>query len=252
MQAAAGLLADAQHAGRPSNEIGAISAANAKLAALATQMAAPPVSGAPPAGLPAATQFNSVADAMARNEAARINASIQSPAREVDATIGGSSEGAGAVAAVHQPSPRLVPRRPRPLRRPGDRDQRGAARDRGLPGVPSAYSAAQRYYAPANGRSSTAWPHRPAPWPARSPASSTSAPRPGLFATAGRKQAFQQMQDNATKAKSYVAQLDQLAASENSETDPSRLSANLAQANNIRELLSGLYASTNALAQANK
>ncbi len=253
MQAAAGLLADAQHAGRPSNEIGAISAANAKLTALAAQMAAPPVSGAAPGAPPAATQFNSVADAMARNEAARINASIQSQAREVDATIGGSSEGAGAVAAVHQAKSAIGSA----AAAAGSADPvtaiNGARRAiAAYPAFQSAYTAAQRYYAPAkrtqfNGVAASA----------RSVASQiagvvSSAPRPGLFATAGRKQAFQQMQDNATKAKSYLAQIEQLAASENSETDPNRLSANLAQANNIRESLSGLYASTNALAQANK
>ena len=68
--AAAGLVADAQHAGRPRQELGALSEANSKIDALAAQIHTVPAAAAPPL----VTQLDGLAVGMARTERPRCRA----------------------------------------------------------------------------------------------------------------------------------------------------------------------------------
>ena len=70
-------------------------------------------------------------------------------------------------------------------------------------------------------------------------------PKPWLFASVARKQAYQTIQSNASQAKAMLARLDDLSRSALSD-DPKNLDAAISQAGSIKQTLNGLYASSNA------
>jgi len=79
-----------------------------------------------------------------------------------------------------------------------------------------------------------------------------AAPRPWVFASQGRKQAYQDLQSDAARAKTLEAQVEQLAQAASGQNDLAQISASLSQANEIKGTLASLYASATATAQANK
>jgi hypothetical protein len=71
-----------------------------------------------------------------------------------------------------------------------------------------------------------------------------SGSKPWVFASATRKQAYQQLQTNAASAKTQAAQLDELSRSAASTSDLKQLAAALAQASAIKRSLNDLYAAS--------
>ena len=74
------------------------------------------------------------------------------------------------------------------------------------------------------------------------------ASKPWLFASQARKQAYQLLQANATRARADGARLDQLAQTATATTDLKRLDAALSQASSVKQDLNGLYAASYAAA----
>ncbi|HLK25081.1 MAG TPA: protein kinase [Caulobacteraceae bacterium] len=249
VQAAAGLLADAQHAGRPRSELGVLYAQNAKITTLASQIGAGPASGAPPL----VQQLNGAAVSMARSEVAALNRSAQAQAREVSATLSGSSAGADAVASVEQAKQSLAAAGAGAGQASDPVAAISAAR-RALPAYAAfaaAYARATPFYAVARRSAVTAVISDAQRYEAQI-VSYASGPRPGLFASQGRRQAYQQLQDDAEKAKALEAQLDRIAQTANAATDVASVNAALAEATSVKASLGSLYASAAAVVQANK
>jgi non-specific serine/threonine protein kinase len=247
---AAGLLADAQHAGRPRQEVGALADANGKINALAAQ-----IHGANAAtAAPLVTQLDGLAVGMARGETAALSRIAQTQTREVTTTLGAASEGASAVAAVRQARAGLAAA------------SAGAAAgadpvaaiDSARKSIPAyaafaaAYARATPLYAAVR---RAAIP--PVAAQARSYASqiaslASATTRPWVFASQGRKQAYQDLQSDAARAKTLEAQAEQLAQAASGQSDVAQLNATLAQLTQIKGSLASLYASASATAQANK
>jgi non-specific serine/threonine protein kinase len=247
--AAAGLLADAQHAGRPRGELAALAAANGKITALAAQLKGGPAS----AGPPLADQLNSVAIAMARSEVAALNRTAQVQAREVAATLGESTTGGSAVAAVQQAKAALAAAGSGAIGATDPLAAIAAAR-RALPAYAAfaaAYARATPLYVAARRTAVTAE-LSAARGLASQIVSFANGPRPGLFATQGRRQAYQDLQADAEKAKGYEGQLDRIAQSATAASDVAGVNASLAQAAALKASLGSLYASASALVAANK
>jgi hypothetical protein len=80
----------------------------------------------------------------------------------------------------------------------------------------------------------------------------SGAEHPWVFASQGRKQAYQDLQADAARAKTLEAQAEQLAQAANGQSEVGQLGATLAQVTQIKGTLASLYASANATAEANK
>ncbi|HLK25077.1 MAG TPA: hypothetical protein VKT30_10490 [Caulobacteraceae bacterium] len=241
-EGAASLLADARRAGTPREQVAALGAATGRLAALTAAGAAP------------ADQVNRQAMSMARNEAAALSRSAAAREREVEATLGGWEGSDWAVAAVRRADANLNAAAAAVGRAPDGASAIEAARRAvaAYPAFLAAYTAAARYYVPA--KHQEFWSvvgdcHRLASGVASYAANLS---RGGAFATAGRRSAYREIQDQNARAQGLIGELDQLADYERGATDLIALDANLDRAQRLRQALYGLYASAGGLYAANK
>ncbi len=245
-----GLMADVQHAGRPASEIKALLGAKARIAVLAWQIRnATAGDGARSAPLIAA--LTTEASTASRNEAAALGHAADGHRREVEQVLGRSRTGQGssAVAAVVDADTRLdaaiaaMPSSGDPVA--SIDAARRAVGDCAV--FARAYGAATRFYAPVRRSAFTAIDSRAQGIGAAVIALSASAPRPWLFASQGRKQAYRLLQDNSARARASMAELDQLSRTVASSSDLDVLDAAVARASTTRQVLSSLYvASTSA------
>jgi len=247
---AAGLLADAQHAGRPRQELAALSDANSKIDALAAQIHAAPAAGAPAL----VTQLDGLAFGMARTETAALSRGAQAQTREVTTTLGGASEGAAAVAAVRQARANLAAASAGATTGADPLAAIDSAR-RAIPAYAAfaaAYARATPLYAAVKRAAIPPVAAQARTYAGQIAALAAAAPRPWVFASQGRKQAYQDLQSDAARAKTLEAQVEQLAQAASGQNDLAQISASLSQANEIKGTLASLYASATATAQANK
>ncbi len=247
---AAGLLADAEHAGRPRQEVGALAAANSKIDALAAQIHG----AAPAAAAPLVTQLDGLAVGMARAETGALSRIAQGQTREVTTTLGAAPDGAAAVAAVRQARANLAAASAGAT---AGADP-VAAIDSARKSIPayalfaSAYARATPLYAAVRRAAIPPVAAQARAYAAQIASLAQAAPRPWVFATQGRKQAYQDLQNDAARAKTLEAQAEQLAQAASGQSDVSQLSATLAQVTQVKASLASLYASASATAQANK
>jgi hypothetical protein len=234
-QEAAGLVSDAQRYGLPRDQIGALNAANGQLAA----------------GTP--DQVNGLAMTMARNEATALSRLAQGRAREVETALGGWGGGGGALDAVRRARGALAVAIVAVSRAPDGVTAIDAARHAAAAYAvfSNAYTAAARYYPPAR-RAQFYTVAGQARAYADEVVALSSATEVPLFPTTGRREAYDELQSNAARARREVAQLNELAQFEGGESDLRSLDANLSQAKSISRSLYGLYRVSNALYLANK
>ena len=240
VEASAQLLADAKQNGRPRGEIGALTKADTTIQALAGQIASADASKR--SDLEA--QLDKAATDKARGEANALDHAAQSQSRELEKSLAGQS--GGALGTLREAKTRL-----------GQTvaDVTGAATPAAAldaaRGVLVAYGDFTRAFASA---STALVPLKrtklqAAVAEARSIANAVVAdgakPKPWLFASGARKQAYQTLQANATQAKAELSRLDDLSRSASS-SDPKNLDAAIAQAAGIKATLNGLYAASNA------
>jgi len=110
----------------------------------------------------------------------------------------------------------------------------------------NAYEVATHAYAPVKRSAFAAIDSRAQAMGNATIAFSAAAPRPWLFASQARKQAYRLLQDNSARARASMAQLDHLSRTISSSSDLGALNAAVAQASRVRQELSGLYAASSA------
>jgi hypothetical protein len=233
---AAGLLTDAQHAGLPRDQLSALAVENGKLGAATPD------------------QANALAMAMARNEAAMLGRNAAVRQREVETTLGSWGGGGGAVASVRRARANLAAAISAVNQAPDGVSAIEAARRAvaAYPAFLSAYTAATRFYLPAKRAQFWAVAGQCRSLYNEVYAYAANARAGGVFATEGRREAFQEMQDNVTRAQGYIGELNQLAYDERYDGDPGRLNGNLNRAQGIKAALYNLYAVSGNLYEANK
>jgi non-specific serine/threonine protein kinase len=241
-----GLVMDAQHAGRPAKEINALLGAKARIAALAGQIRNATTNDAATTSVSAlATE----ASTLSRDEAASLGHAAEGHRREVEQVLGRSRTGQGssAVAAVVQADARLdaaIAAMPSPGDPVASIDAaRRAVGDYAV--FAKAYGVATHSYAPVK-RSAFAAVDSRAQALAAAVVALSAAPRPWLFASQARKQAYRLLQDNSARSKASMAQLDQLSRTVASNSSMDALDAAVARASAIRQELSNLYAASSA------
>jgi hypothetical protein len=233
---AAGLLADSQHAGLPRDTLATLAAENGKLGAATPD------------------QTNALAMAMARDEAAMLARSAAAREHEVDNTLGSWGGGGGAIVSVRRARTNLASAIAAVNRAPDGASAIDAARRAvaAYPAFANAYAVATRYYVPA--KRAQFW---EVAGQCRSLANgiyayAANAKAGGVFATTGRRQAFQEMQDNVARSQGFIGELNQLADYERGEVDLGRLNGNLDRVQGIKQQLYRLYAVSGDLYAANK
>jgi non-specific serine/threonine protein kinase len=247
---AAGLLADAQRAGRPRQELGALGAANSKIDALAAQLQTAPAAAAPPL----VAKLDGLAVGMARTETGALSRLALAQSSEVETTLGAAPEGSEAVAAVRQARASLAAASAGATAGGAPVAAIDAAR-RSIPAYAAfsaAYARATPLYAVVRRAAIPPVAAQARAYAGQIAALAAAAPRPWVFASQGRKQSYQDLQADATRAKTLQAQAEQLAQAANGQSDPAQISATLAQITEIKGTLGSLYASATATAQANK
>ncbi|HWE47072.1 MAG TPA: serine/threonine-protein kinase [Caulobacteraceae bacterium] len=240
VQAADQLLADAKQNDRPRNEIGTLSKADASIRALAGQ-----ISGADAAKrADLDTQIVKAATDMAKGEATALDRSAASQSRDIEKSLAG--QGGAALSTLRAAKTRLgqtvadVSNASDPtgalgatrgaLVAYGDFSKAATAAGTALAPIKRSKLQAAVSDARAIGNAVIADAGKPKPW---------------LFASGARKQAYQILQDNAAKAKVQLARLDDLSRSATS-ADAKSLDASIAQAGGIKSSLNGLYAASSA------
>jgi serine/threonine protein kinase len=240
-----GLIADAQRMGRPPKEVAALVDSKAKIAALGAQirgLASTP--GASAKTQPLVVELNGLAAGMSRGEAAALGRAAQGPLRDVEHTLAKpqSGDASNAVAAVRQAEANLDAAIAA-VSQVEDADASIDAARRSLAAYGAfadADAAATRFFAPAK-RAQVADLDAQARVISSQIAALAGAPKPWLFASQSRKQAYQLLQDNAAHSKAQMAQLDQLSQSTASTSDLKALDAAVAQASAIKQALASLY-----------
>ncbi|HEY3814457.1 MAG TPA: serine/threonine-protein kinase [Caulobacteraceae bacterium] len=240
VQASGQLLADAKQDGRPRGEIGALAKADTAIQALAGQIASADASKRGELE----TQIDAAAIDMARGEVTALDRSAQSQSRDLEKALSGQS--GGALGVLREAKARIA----QTATEVANAKDPTAALD-------SARGALVAYgdFAKAAASASTALAPlkraklQQAITDARSVGNAVvadaSKPKPWLFASAARKQAYQTLQDNAARAKAQLSRLDDLSRSAAS-ADSKALDAAISQAAGIKQTLSGLSASSNA------
>jgi len=233
---AAGLLADSQHAGLPRDALATLAVENGKLGAATPD------------------QTNALAIAMARDEAAMLARSAAAREREVDSTLGSWGGGSGAIGNVRRARANLGAAIAAVNQAPDGAAAIDAARRAVAvyPAFASAYAAATRYYAPAKRAQFWAVVGQCRSLANGIYAYAANAKAGGVFATAGRRQAFEEMQDNVARSQGYISELNQLAYYERGEVDLGRLNGNLDRVQGIKQSLYRLDANSGDLYAANK
>ena len=251
-QNAAALVAAAQKIGRPPSEIAALVAAKAKITDLAGQirgLAAAPDAAAKTA--PLVADLNRLAADMARHEAALLGRAAEGQALEVEHTLARASAGGGAVAQVRQAKTALDAA-VAAVSQTDDGAQALAAAGQAVSafgGFSGAYADATRFFAPAK-RAELAALVASARATSAQVVALAAGPKPWLFASQDRKQAYQLLLSDGARSKADAAQLDQLSRTAAATSDLRSLDAGLAQASAIKRDLAGLLASANAAARS--
>jgi hypothetical protein len=233
---AAGLLADAQHAGLPREELSALAVQNGKLGAATPD------------------QVNPIAIAMARQEAAMLGRAAAAREREVNGALGSWDGGGGAIASVRRARANLTAAIIA-VNRATDGEAAIEAARRAVatyPAFASAYASATRYYVPAKRAQFWAIAGQCRSLYSEIYSYAANAKAGGVFATEGRRQAYQQMQENVTRAQGDIGELNQIADYERGEMDLGRLSDNLYRVQGLKASLYRLYAESGDLYAANK
>jgi hypothetical protein len=251
-QNAAALVADAQKIGRPPSEIAALIDAKTKIADLAGQirgLAAAPDAAAKTA--PLVADLNRLAADMARREAASLGRAAEGQTLEVEHTLARASAGGSAVAQVRQAKTALDAA-VAAVSQSNDGAQSLAAAGQAVSAFgqfSGAYADAARLFAPAK-RAELAALVASARATSAQVVALASGPKPWLFASQDRKQAYQLLLSDGARAKADAARLDQLSRSTAATSDLRTLDAGLAQASAIKRDLAGLLASANAAARS--
>ena len=248
-----GLMADAQRVGRPAKEIKALLGAKARIAMLSWQIRNTPAADGAKAA-PLMTVLANEAASASRGEAVALDGAAKAHRREVDQVLGrsGTGQGSGAVAAVAQADARLdaaiaaAPAAGDPVA--SIDAARQAVGD--YAAFASAYSAAAHFYAPVKRAAFTAIEVRAQAMGDATIALSAAAPRPWLFASQARKDAYRLLQDNAARSRASMTELEQLSRTTASSNDLEVLDAAAARASSLSKALSSLYAASTAARSA--
>ncbi|HEY3889018.1 MAG TPA: serine/threonine-protein kinase [Caulobacteraceae bacterium] len=246
-----GLIADAQRVGRPTKEIKALLGAKARIAVLASQVRNATAGDGARSG-PLIAALTTEAATASRDEATALGHAAEGHRREVEQALGRSRAGQGAVAAVVQADARLdaaiaaMPASGDPVA--SIDAARRAVGDYAV--FARAYGAAPRFYAPVKRSAFAAIDSRAQAIGSAVVALSAAAPRPWLFASQARKQAYRLLQDNSARSRASMAELDQLSRTITSDADLDVLNAAVTRASTIRRELSSLYAASNAARSA--
>jgi tRNA A-37 threonylcarbamoyl transferase component Bud32 len=244
-----GLIADAQRVGRPAGETKALLGAKARIAVLSWQIRNA-TAGDAGRSAPLIAALTTEVSTASRAEAATLGGVAQGHRREVEQVLGRSRTGQGssAVSAVVQAEAKLdgaiaaMPSSGDPVasidaarRVVGD-----------YASFANAYEVATHAYAPVKRSAFAAIDSRAQAMGNATIVFSAAAPRPWLFASQARKQAYRLLQDNSARARASMAQLDHLSRTISSSSDLGALNAAVAQASRVRQELSGLYAASSA------
>ena len=250
--AAAGLIADAKHQSRPASEVASLNDSQSKIAAVIAQIQA---AGA---GDKTAlvTQLNGLGADMARHETSALSRAAAGQAREVQQTLSGASLPADAKAALTQvtQSKAQLDSATSGAAQTGDAAAAiGAARHAltAFAAFSTAYSGATKFFAPVK-RAEVVAEAGQARTLSGEVITFASAAKPGLFASSARKTAYKTLQDNAAKARTQAAQLEQLSGSVASMTDLGQIETAMTQVRSVKSDLSSLREASAAAAQASQ
>lgn len=237
---AQGLLQDARDASRPQAELSALSDAAGQISAASAQPG----------------QAGSQAKGMAAHEAATLDHAAQSQAREAERVLGKASgvpDAVRALAAVRDARAKLTAETSGvPNAADGVAALQGARRAlAAYHDFAGAYAAAQMQYLPAERSQFAAVAERLRATEAQI-ATLGAGPKPGLFASSARKQAYKTLKDNADQAKAKQVQIETLSTAVATATDYRRIDAARKEAAALGQSLEALYASSNEAAQQAK
>jgi hypothetical protein len=188
---------------------------------------------------------------MARREAASLGRAAEGQTLEVEHTLARASAGGSAVAQVRQAKTALDAA-VAAVSQSNDGAQSLAAAGQAVSAFgqfSGAYADAARLFAPAK-RAELAALVASARATSAQVVALASGPKPWLFASQDRKQAYQLLLSDGARAKADAARLDQLSRSTAATSDLRTLDAGLAQASAIKRDLAGLLASANAAARS--
>jgi hypothetical protein len=198
-------------------------------------------------------QIESEAKDMAVREAAALDRAAQSQAREVERVLGKAGdipEAAHALAAVRDARAKLSGETSG-VTGAGDAAtalQHARAALSAYADVAAAYATAQAQYLPAGRKQFTAVAQR-LRTTADSVVTMANGSKPGLFASAARKKAYQTLKDNADQAKARQAQIETLTTTVSTAVDAKRVDAAIKEATSLGQTLDALYASSSEAAQ---
>jgi serine/threonine protein kinase len=242
---AAGLLADAQKFNRPAKEVAALTDANGKIAALATQL-----KGTDPAkAKDLQSQMNDAGADMARNEATALGRAGMLLWRDIQPTPGKTAppEAAASLATVTQAKDSLDKAVAAVAQTPDAAASLQAAREAvaSYDVFSKAYDAVSQFFLTAR-RTDLATLDTQAHDVANKLDALGKVSKPWLLASHARKQAYQDMVDAATSGTAQIAKLDALNKAAQTATDLHKISTSLTQATAIKTTLDGLLTKSNA------
>ena len=244
------LLADAIRLRRPQREIAALTDANAKIAALASQiqgLAKGP--GEPAQTGPLIVQMNDLGANMSRSEATALARAGRALWRDIEQPLGNTAapDSAAALAAASQAKAKLdeaiaaVQNTQDPTASLDAARQALAAYD----AFTTTYGAAAKFYVVARLNYLTAV-AAAAHGTSDQLAALGKVAKPWVLASRARKDAYQRLTDNAALAQTQVAQLDELQREVAGASDLRRVSAALGQASTVKLRLDDLLANSSA------
>jgi serine/threonine protein kinase len=238
------LLADAQSQNRPRPEISALSVSDAKIRALGGDLAASRDSGK---RQDLATQIQAAAVGMAGGEAHALDRSADVQIRELEGALAGgppSGEAARSLAALREARSHLGAATSKTLKAQDGATSLAEARSAlsSYGGLVRAMTSAAPLIIPAK-RAKVQAAVSEARALANPILANAAKPKPWVFASQARKQAYQALQDDAAQARAELASLDAISLRASS-ADPKTLDQALAQAAASKRSLSALYASS--------
>jgi class 3 adenylate cyclase len=249
MQSSA-LLADAQRLHRPQRELGPLTDANTKIAALASQLHE--LDKAPDATAKAApliAQMNDLAANTSRGEVTALARASKLMWRDMDQPLGKTvpPDAAAAIAAANQAKTNLddavaaAQNEQDPTISLNKTGQALAAYD----AFATAYGAAAQFHVVAR-RADFAALTTAAHGISDQLAAMGKVEKPWVLASRARRDAYKTLADNAKDAASQVAQMDELQRGALAASDLKKVGAALSQASTIKARLDGLLATSNA------
>ncbi|HEX3916412.1 MAG TPA: toll/interleukin-1 receptor domain-containing protein [Caulobacteraceae bacterium] len=251
-QDATALVADAQHFGRPAQELGALNGASTRITELVAQVKGLPPTAAAGDRDTLVGQLNTIASGMAGTEAATLDRIAHAQLADATRNLGpASGPGAQALDTLRKASALLdaaagaVAHAPAPEAAMQAEHQVFVA----YAGFAAADAAMPRFYAPMK-REAFDRISAQAHALAAQVTTLAASPKPWFLASSSRKTAYQQLQTNLATAKAKLAELDGMSGSVAQQTDPVQLEHLIGQATAIRETLAGLVSSSQAAAQA--